>query len=319
MDHISIGLWATNLEYPAADLSSWLARLERRLAEAVTKDVQLLVMPEYACAQWLHFAPAGLPPAARLGWLAGISALALPEIAALSRRHLVSLVPGTFPHHSGERGGERCYANRAWLLTSGGAFYQDKLALTPLEERSVFGVTRAGDAVQIITWMGLRVAIIVGLDVEYTRLWSKLGRLNLDLILVPAKTDLMSGYHRVLGCARARAIELQTAVCVVGAVGQPFGNPWTDPGVGGAAAYLPCDVSTRRDGLGAIMPAHEAASGLDPVLWILDLPVGACRRMREGHADAEVCPASWKADHLIIREADYHAVAKATTGVLAPS
>ncbi len=49
------------------------------------------------------------------------------------------------------------------------------------------------------------------------------------------------------------------------------------------------------------------------MLWILDLPLGACRRMREGNPDAEVCPASWKADHLIIREAGNHAAAKATT------
>ncbi len=155
---------------------------------------------------------------------------------------------------------------------------------------------------QIIPWMGLRIAIVVCLDVEYTSLWGELGRLDLDLILVPAKTDMMSGYYRVFGGARARAIELQTAVCVVGAVGQPFGEPSTDPGVGGAAAYLPCDLSTRPDGLGAVMPAHDVASGLDPVLWVLDLPVGACRHIRRGNAEAEVCPASWRADHISTRD-----------------
>src|SRR5207249_7713500 len=44
----------------------------------------------------------------------------------------------------------------------------------------------------------------------------------LDLILVPAKTDMLSGFYRVFGCARARAIELQTVVCATGAIGMPL-------------------------------------------------------------------------------------------------
>lgn len=155
------------------------------------------------------------PPTSRAGSRGSISGW---------QRHLVSIVPGTFPRFSGERNGRRCYTNRAWLFTPGGeAFCQDKLALTPLEERAVSGVTRPGDVVQIIPWMGLRIAVVVCLDVEDTSLWGELGRLDLDLILVPAKTDMMSGYYRVFGCARARAIELQTAVCVV-APARPRGS-----------------------------------------------------------------------------------------------
>ena len=73
----------------------------------------------------------------------------------------------------------------------------------------------------IIPWEGLRVAIVVCLDVELTSLWARLAKLDLDLVLVPAKTDMLSGYCRVFGCAKTRAIELQTIVCAVGAVGNP--------------------------------------------------------------------------------------------------
>ena len=84
-------------------------------------------------------------------------------------------------------------------------------------------------------------------------------------------------YNRVFGCARARAIELQTAVCAVGAVGEPLGHPVTDTGVGGATAFLPCDISVGLDGVFAALLPQPAAALTDPVLVVQDLPIGQCR------------------------------------------
>lgn len=262
----------------------------------------MLVLPEYACAQWLSFAPAGLPPEGQLGWLAEIGEGALEQMAALATRYGTSILPGTIPQAVGGAEGRTVHANRAWLLTpDGDAFHQDKLSLTPLEENGVSGRSLAGGTVNVIPWNGLRVAMVICLDVEYTAVWAKLGDLDLDLVIVPAKTEMISGYYRVFSCARARAIELQTAVCAVGAVGEPLGHPASDPGVGGAGAYVPCDISINPTGIFAELPAHSAAAGVDPVLVVQNLPVGQCRRIRNGGAEAEVCPASWQADHLEIK------------------
>jgi predicted amidohydrolase len=302
LEHISLDLWAANLEVQPPDLEAWLAGVERRLAGAAARGAQLLAMPEFACAQWISFAPPDLPPAGQLGWLAEIGGGALRSMATLVEHYGVALLPGTIPQAMGERNGVPVFTNRAWLLTPrDGMFHQDKLSLTPLEEQSAAGLTVQGDRVNVITWNGLRIAVAVCLDVEFTALWARLGRLDLDLVLVPAKTDMITGYSRVFACARARAIELQTAVCVVGAVGEPLGHPATDTGVGGASAFLPCDVSVSLDGVFAALAPHAAAHG-DPVLIVPDLPVGQCRRIRNGAAEAEVCPASWKADHLTIHE-----------------
>jgi predicted amidohydrolase len=303
MEHISLDLWAANLEVQPANLAGWLVRLEQHLAASAARGAHMLVLPEYACAQWISFAPLDLPPAAQLGWLADVGTEALVAMIALTRKYGVSLLPGTIPHRAGTRDGAPAYANRAWLLTpEGGRFHQDKLSLTPLEEHSAAGVTVPGDRVNVIRWKGLRVAIAVCLDAEFTALWARLGKLDLDLVLVPAKTDMITGYNRVFGSARARAIELQTAVCAVGAVGVPLGHPMTDTGVGGATAFLPCDVSLSLDGVFASMPPHTAAAGADPVLVVPNLPVGACRRIRHGGAEAEVQPAAWSADHLKVHE-----------------
>ena len=312
MEHISLDLWAANLEVQPPDLATWLAGVEHRLASAAARGVQLLAMPEFTCAQWIAFAPPGLPPAGQLGWLAEIGDAALRSMASLVEHYGVALLPGTIPQPMGQRNGVPVYTNRAWLLTPGnGMFHQDKLSLTPLEEQSAAGVTVHGEGVNVIAWNGLRIAIAVCLDVEYTALWARLGQLDLDLVLVPAKTDMITGYNRVFACARARAIELQTAVCVVGAVGEPLGRPSTDTGIGGASAFLPCDIAVSLDGIFAALAPHAAAHG-DPVLVVPNLPVGQCRRIRNGAAEAEVCPASWNADHLTIQELREPSIRSAT-------
>jgi predicted amidohydrolase len=300
-EFVSLELWAANLETGTPDLASWLVRLEQHMAAAAARGSQLLALPEFACAQWLSFAPLDLPPSGQLGWLAEIAVTAMPAMASLATTYGVSLLPGTVPERVGARDGVPTFANRAWLLTpEGGAFSQDKLSLTPIEEDAAAGATIRGERVNVIPWNGLRVAIAVCLDVEYTALWARLGQLDLDLVLVPAKTDMITGYNRVFTCARARAIELQTAVCAVGAVGAPLGHPATDTGVGGAAAFLPSDVSLHLDGVFAALPPQSAALVTDPVLVVQNLPVGQCRRIRNGAAEAEVCPAAWTAEHLHI-------------------
>src|SRR5688500_2025978 len=52
-----------------------------------------------------------------------------------------------------------------------------------------------GEAVNVIAWAGLRIAVVVCLDVEFTSLWARPATFDLDLILVPVKTDMVSGYY----------------------------------------------------------------------------------------------------------------------------
>jgi predicted amidohydrolase len=143
---------------------------------------------------------------------------------------------------------------------------------------------------------------VVCLDIEFTALFARLARLDLDLILVPAKVDMLSGYYRVLGCAKARAIELQTAVAVVGAVGSPLGQPALDTVVGAAAVFIPCEASLNVTGVAAALDPLPAATGASPMLYAPHVPLGACRRIRHGAAEAEVWPGSWSADHITIAD-----------------
>jgi predicted amidohydrolase len=302
METLSLALWATNLEPALASLAHWTARVEARMAEAHAAGAGLLMMPEFACAQWLSFAPVGLAPHDQVPWLAGLAEQAMPGLRQLPARYGVALLPGTMPFTIPDRGdGVPGHRNRAWLmLPDGQTFHQDKLALTPSEQNPAGWLLTPGTQVNVISWQGLRIAIVICLDIEFTALAARLAKLDLDLILVPAKVDMLSGYYRVLGCAKARAIELQTAVAVVGAVGSPLGHPATDTVVGAAAVFIPCEASLGVTGIAAALDPLPAATGASPVLYAHHVPLGACRRIRHGAAEAEVWPGAWSAEHITI-------------------
>jgi predicted amidohydrolase len=304
VETLTIALWATNLEPPLTSLADWLARVEARVAEAQGAGAGLLVMPEFACAQWLSFAPPGLAAHDQVPWLAGMAEQVLPALKQLPARYGLALLPGTMPFAIADRGdGVPGHLNRAWLLLPDGhVFHQDKLALTPSERNPAGWLLTPGTQVNVIPWLGLRVAIVICLDIEFTALFAHVARLDLDLILVPAKVDMLSGYHRVLGCAKARAIELQTAVAVVGAVGSPLGQPALDTVVGAAAVFIPCEASLNVTGIAAALEPLPATSGASPMLYAPHVPLGACRRIRHGAAEAEVWPGSWSADHITIAD-----------------
>jgi predicted amidohydrolase len=302
---LTAALWAVNINLPTVSLAAWTASVEAQIAEAQAGGAQLLVMPELASAQWLSFAPADLPLTNQVPWLASLADEALAALRPLPRRYGIAPLPGTIPCAEPARKGKPiAYYNRAFLLLPDGrTFTQDKLCLTPSERNPKGWLLTPGNRVNIINWQGLRIAIVICLDVEFTALWARLARLDLDLILVPAKTDMLSGFYRVFGCARARAIELQTVICAAGAIGIPLAPVAVDTVLGGAAAYLPCEASLGFTGIAAALEPHAASSGLSPLLFAKNLPLGACRRIRHGAAEAEVWPGSWTAEHVTIAEA----------------
>ncbi len=61
MEYVSINLWAANLQPVVSDLQTWLARLEALVAQTAARGGYMLVLPEFACAQWLSFTPIDMP------------------------------------------------------------------------------------------------------------------------------------------------------------------------------------------------------------------------------------------------------------------
>jgi len=294
--YLSVSLWSTHLGHPVAGIDAWAAEVEAQLAACARRGSDLLVMPEWLSAQWLSFAPP-LAGAQEVPWMAGHGAAALSAVADLPAHHGVGLLLGSMPVASGQ--GQPGMVNRAHLLLPDGrCLIQDKLCLTPDERDPEGWWVGPGDSLSVLKWRGFRIAVLVCLDVELPALAARLVGLDLDLILVPSMTQHLSGYHRVFNCARARAVELQTAVCAVGCIGAP--RPGWKPFISGAAAYLPCEQGLGETGVHAELPPAAQADGPGPVLDARQLPLAAIRQRRR-HG-AEVWPGHWDAAHLRFHE-----------------
>lgn len=117
---------------PVSSSDAWFTCIDQRLAEAATAGADLLVMPEYACAQWLSFLPAGVDSRQEVPWMAEQAALILPRLSILVRKWRIALLTGTMPAATAAG-----WTNRAYLLLPDGddviVAAQNKLCLTPGE------------------------------------------------------------------------------------------------------------------------------------------------------------------------------------------
>jgi predicted amidohydrolase len=89
---------------------------------------------------------------------------------------------------------------------------------------------------------GLRVAVLICLDVEVPELSALLRGQGVDLLLVPSATETLMGCERVTRCAGARAVELGCAVVVTPLVGR-CQSALVDENLGKSACYLPSQAT----------------------------------------------------------------------------
>lgn len=306
-DFATVALWATNMAQPLNGIDAWLAKVEAKLAEAKAGGADILVLPEYASEQWLGYAPGGLKPTEEIGFMADEARKALAELPRLVEKAGIALLAGTVPVPDPEADPDSegpKHLNRAHLiLPDGRVVAQDKLCLTPGEKDPRGWHLATGGTVEMVEWNGLRIATLICLDIELPALSAKLARSepDLDLILVPSMTEKESGYSRVFDCAKARAVELQTAVCAVGSIGSALPNN-ARPNFSGAAVFLPCEAELGYDGRFAEEAGRPEAEGDGPLLIARDVPVGMIRHLR-GTGRAEVWPGSWDADAISIARA----------------
>ena len=296
-----IALWATNIGHPLQGIDEWAAMIDARLAEVAGAGARLLLMPEYAAEQWLSFAPPGLPPSAEIPWMAEQSPAALDAIRGLPEKHGVALVAGTMPVPAEKPAGALPWLNRAWiLLPDGRAFAQDKLCLTPAEKDPESWNLSTGQELQLVQWNGIRIAVVICLDIELPSLAAKLAPARPDLILVPSQTGRLAGYHRVFSCAKARAVELQSAVAACGTIGAARYGRQRAGTVSGCSLFLPCEEPLGSHGRAAEIPPVATTEGVGPFM-LADIPLATLDALRDG--GAEVWPGAWDAAHVDLVEA----------------
>ncbi|ASP32569.1 nitrilase-related carbon-nitrogen hydrolase [Labrenzia sp. VG12] len=293
MTNYPIALWSFNLGRAPGSVADFAAQIEEGLQRAAAAGAKLLLLPEYVNECCLAFKPAGLRPDQEMDFLADAAQELIPHLSPLPQKHGVSLLVGTVPVKA-----PNGITNTAILLTADGReILQDKLCLTPFEQSSDTWSLTPGTELKVFELDGLKMAILICLDVEMPALSSLLARQEIDLLLVPSMTEMLSGYHRVFGCAKARAVELMCAVAACGVVGASKGTTQNESNVSGAALYLPCEEAFGFTGIGAEIAPTDGKEGEEPFL-MAEVPLQQLRDLRSGKA--EVWPGAWTADHVSV-------------------
>jgi predicted amidohydrolase len=294
MSHFPIALWSFNLGRAPASVAAFAGQIEDGMRRAAEDGAKLLMLPEYLIECCLAFKPDGLRPEEEMAFLADVGAELIPLLEPLPKRYGLSLLAGSMPVKTSAG-----ITNTAVLLTSDGRqIRQDKLCLTPFEQSPDTWHLTPGSDLKVFDLDGLRMAILICLDVEMPALSSLLARQDLDLLLVPSMTEKLSGYHRVFGCAKARAVELMCAVAVCGVVGTSKGTTQNDSNVSGAALYLPCEEEFGFSGIAAESCAHRRCRRYGTLPVLATVPVRRLRALKTGKA--EVWPGAWTAGHVTV-------------------
>lgn len=300
---MKIALWSINFERKITSLDDWLALLEAQLIKASEQQVQLLVLPEYLSEHFLSYAPKGLSIGQEIPWMALQSTKLSAPIQALSDRYHIAVLAGTVP--VAQQDGQSIeHVNRSYFFSPNNALvHQDKLCLTPSEQVRNGWLLTPADSIKIVEYQGVKIAILICLDIEMPALSVLLAPLDIDLILVPSMTSKPAGYYRVFGCAKARAIELQVAVAAVGPIGRAGEDKVKRTQFSSAAAvYQPCEESLGHTG---VLNEREVSQGqvlqaLHDELLYADIDIEQIRHLR--HGSAEVWPGGWSADHIQIMD-----------------
>lgn len=292
---LGVAVWSVNLAHPVSSMEDWASLVETQMIAAKAQGAELLLMPEYASEHWMHFEKTLPKPTAQVAWMADRVEMALPLLSALAKKHDMLLAAGTFACHL--QGATPPFANRAHVFfPDGRMLMQDKLCLTPKEKNPEGWCLSTGSEIRPFMFKGFKIAVFICLDIELPALSARIASEHIDLILVPSMTKKLAGYYCVYDCAKARAVELQAAIGVCGAIA---GAPGRDPNVSGAAFYLPCEEAFGHTGTLACVPPASAAKDAGPLL-VATLPLGAIRAMRRG--GAEVWPGAWSPNHVTVTE-----------------
>lgn len=229
--NVKVEAWTLDVGDAGKTVDEFAEEVMHRVETAWAGGADIVLLPEYL---WAALEPL-LPPDADMDDIAKVVWVDLmPRLRQRLCRKGKHAVVGTAPWSDPTN---RHLYNRAIIFTDGRVLHQDKLFLTPWEHEF-----RAGKELYVFEMQGLRVAVVICLDIEVPEISSRLRGLNIDLLLVPSATETIYGSERVTRCASARAIELGCAVVVCPLVGK-CDSSMVNVNLGKIALYLPAQKS----------------------------------------------------------------------------
>ena len=242
-------------QYPIerlADLEALKAKHARWVAEAAAAGADLVMFPEYAAMEIAGtFADAIAGDLqASLEAVAGLRPAIDAHLAQLAIRHGIHILGPSGP----ARRPDGSFVNTAHLMTPAGrSGCQEKMIMTPFERG--WGMTAGGPPKVFETALG-RVGVLICYDSEFPLLARAMTDAGTRLILVPACTERLSGFHRVRTAALARALENTIATVLSPIVGDALWSPAVDRNCGAAGVFVPAEAGLSETGVLAEGPLN---------------------------------------------------------------
>ena len=221
-----IDLWTFDVGAEASTPAAYADLMVSRVIESWDDGADIVLFPEFSWMGLSRFveSKAELNGISQLYW-----EVLWPLLVQQLRRKDKMAVLGTVPFAT-EDGS---ILNRAPIILGEATGHQDKLHLTPWET-----VLMAGNVLRIWEFGGLKIAVVICLDIEVPELAALLRGRGVDLILVPSATETTLGMERVGRCASARSVELCCHVGVAHLVGRGA-SELIDDNVGRVAWFSP--------------------------------------------------------------------------------
>lgn len=224
---MTLDLWTFDVGAAADSPESFAEECLRRAEESWAGGAEIVLFPEFLWVGLERFVTGGQPlrEVSQLFW-----GELMPRIQVRFADSSKAAVLGTVPFWDEKNA--RLH-NRSPIFSAGRWLQQDKLHLTPWE--TAFS---PGEALTIWEHGGLRIAVVICLDIEVPELSAALRGRGVDLILCPSATETLLGVERVDRCASARAVELGCQVAVAHLAGAADSD-LIDANVGRVAVYNP--------------------------------------------------------------------------------
>jgi len=255
-----VALWAVNLAPAVPSLAAWLEIVRSRVDEAVRVGAEILIMPEYACMAWLDHKPRDCDASHEIAWMGEQAPKVMGEIKDMAAARRIAVLPGTWPAPGRHEG----WVNRACLmLPDGRSLIQDKLHPIPTERDHDGWMIEPGEDFNVITWRGVRIAIMICHDVQSVELAKRAAFIGIDLVLVPTMTEHekgLMGHKAIFAAAKTHAEKYKRSVCAVGAIGTQVLLDRHEPNIGGAAVYKWKSVIAN------IGPSSNSANTFGPMI-----------------------------------------------------
>ncbi len=189
------------------------------------------------------------------------------RFSALAISYNINIITGSMPLMENDK-----LYNAGYLCRRNGETERFiKLHATP-DERKTWGMIGGNELKVFDTDCG-KIGILICYDVEFPELGRVLADQGMNILFVPSLTDTQNGYARVRNCARARAIENECYVALVGCVGNLPKVHNMDIQFSQSAVFTPCDFAFPVEGI------HSEAVPNTEMILIADLDLDLLKEL----------------------------------------